>query len=118
MAKQIRITYDGVDYTLEFTRKSIEIMERNGFVISEVFEKPMTLLPTLFAGAFLAHHRFVKRDVIDKIYDSLPNKQDLISKLAEMYNEPIAALLDEQKMKRETRSGRRTGRSSFAPFLY
>jgi len=95
MAKQIRITYDGVDYTLEFTRKSIEIMERNGFVISEVFEKPMTLLPTLFAGAFLAHHRFVKRDVIDKIYDSLPNKQDLISKLAEMYNEPIVALLDE-----------------------
>ena len=95
MAKQIRITYDGVDYTLEFTRKSVETMERNGFVISEVFEKPMTLLPTLFAGAFLAHHRFVKRDVIDKIYDSLPNKQDLISKLAEMYNEPIAALLDE-----------------------
>ena len=95
MAKQIRFTYDGVDYPLEFTRKSVETMERNGFVISEVFEKPMTLLPTLFAGAFLAHHRFVKRDVIDKIYDSLPNKQDLISKLAEMYNEPIAALLDE-----------------------
>src|SRR5690606_28556070 len=97
MAKQIRITYDGVDYTLEFTRKSIEIMERNGFVISEVFEKPMTTLPALFAGAFLAHHRFVKRDVIDKIYDSLPNKQDLISKLAEMYNEPIEALFEEPK---------------------
>ena len=95
MAKQIRFTYDGVDYTLEFTRKSVETMERNGFVITEVFEKPMTLLPTLFAGAFLAHHRFVKRDVIDKIYESLPNKQDLIAKLAEMYNEPIAALLDE-----------------------
>ncbi len=95
MAKQIRFTYDGVDYTLEFTRKSVESMENTGFVISEVFEKPMTLLPRLFAGAFLAHHRFVKRDVIDKIYDSLPNKQDLISKLAEMYNEPIAALLDE-----------------------
>jgi len=33
--------------------------------------------------------------VIDKIYESMPNKQDLITKLAEMYNEPIAALLDE-----------------------
>src|SRR5690606_764583 len=95
MAKQIRFTYDGVDYTLEFTRKSVETMERNGFVITEVFEKPMTLLPTLFAGAFLAHHRSVKREVIDKIYESMPNKQDLITKLAEMYNEPIAALLDE-----------------------
>ncbi len=95
MAKQIRFTYDGVDYTLEFTRKSIEIMERNGFVITEVFEKPMTLLPTLFAGAFLAHHRSTKREVIDKIYESMPNKQELITKLAEMYNEPIEALLEE-----------------------
>lgn len=95
MAKQIRFTYDEVDYTLEFTRKSVERMENTGFIISELFEKPMTLLPTLFAGAFWAHHRFVKRDVIDKIYDSLPNKQDLIGKLAEMYNEPISALIDE-----------------------
>lgn len=98
MAKQIRFTYDDVDYTLEFTRKSVERMENTGFVISEVFEKPMTLLPALFAGAFLAHHRYVKRDVIDKIYDSLPDKQDLIGKLAEMYNEPIAALLDEPEV--------------------
>ena len=98
MAKQIRFRYDEVDYTLEFTRKSVETMERNGFVITEVFEKPMTLLPTLFAGAFLAHHRSTKREVIDEIYDSLPNKQDLISKLAEMYNEPIAALLDEPEV--------------------
>ena len=95
MAKQSRFTDDGVDYTLEFTRKSVETMERNGFVITEVFEKPMTLLPTLFAGAFLAHHRSTKREVIDKIYESMPNKQELITKLAEMYNEPIAALLDE-----------------------
>ena len=84
MAKQIRYTYDGVDYTLEFTRKSVETMERNGFVITEVFEKPMTLLPTLLAGAFLAHHRSTKREVIDKIYESMPNKQELITKLAEM----------------------------------
>jgi len=98
MAKQIRFTYDGVDYTLEFTRKSVERMENTGFIISEVFEKPMTLLPTLFAGAFLAHHRFVKRDVIDEIYAQLPDKQDLIAKLAEMYNEPISALLDEPEV--------------------
>ena len=95
MAKRIRFTYDGVDYTLEFTRKSVERMENAGFVITEVFEKPMTLLPTLFAGAFLAHHRSTKREVIDKIYETMPNKQELITKLAEMYNEPIAALLDE-----------------------
>lgn len=95
MAKQIIFQFEDKDYILEFTRKSIETMERQGFIVSEVTEKPVSTLPVLFAGAFLAHHRFVKKDVIDKIFDKLTNKQDLIGKLAEMYNEPIMALMDE-----------------------
>ena len=70
-------------------------MEKQGFVAADVERKPMTLLPTLFAGAFLAHHRFVKRDVIDNIYNRLNRKDELISKLVEMYNEPLLTLLDD-----------------------
>lgn len=99
MAKQIIFEFEGKDYTLEFTRKSLETMERQGFIASEITEKPMTTLPTLFAGAFLAHHKFVKRDVIDKIFDKMTNKQELIGKLADMYNEPIMALMDEPEEK-------------------
>ncbi len=95
MAKQILFEYEGKDYTLEFTRKSIETMEKRGFVVNDIMTKPVSTLPTLFAGAFLAHHRFVKRDVIDKIFDSLTDKEELIGKLAEMYNEPIMAIMDE-----------------------
>lgn len=95
MAKQIKFEFEGKEYTLEFTRKSIEMMEKQGFIASEITEKPVSTLPALFAGAFLAHHRFVKRDVIDRIFDKLTNKQELIGKLAEMYNEPIEALMDE-----------------------
>lgn len=95
MAKQIIFQFEGKDYTLEFTRKSIETMERQGFIVSEVTEKPVSTLPVLFAGAFLAHHRYLKKDTIDRIFDKLTNKQDLIGKLAEMYSEPIMALMDE-----------------------
>jgi len=95
MAKQIRFEYDGKEYTLEFTRKSIETMERQGFIASDIADKPMTTLPALFAGAFLAHHRYVKKELVDEIYSKMTNKQDLLSKLAEMYNEPIQALMDE-----------------------
>lgn len=97
MAKQLVITdpVGGVTYTLEYTRKSVEMMEKQGFVAEDVAKKPMSMLPALFAGAFLAHHRFVKQDVINKIYDKLPNKDGLIGKLVEMYNEPIMALLGE-----------------------
>lgn len=95
MAKQLRFTYDGKDYTLEFTRRTVAEMEKKGFIASDITEKPMTTLPALFAGAFLAHHRFVKGDVIDNIYSKLTKKEDLIGKLAEMYNEPILTLVEE-----------------------
>ncbi len=95
MAKQLNFTYDGKDYTLEFTRRTVAEMEKKGFIASDITEKPMTTLPALFAGAFLAHHRFVKEDIINEIYSKLTKKEDLIGKLAEMYNEPILALVEE-----------------------
>lgn len=95
MAKQIIFTYDGKDYTLEYTRRTIKQMEDEGFVARNIDDKPMTLLPALFAGAFKAHHRIVKQDVIDEIYAHMPNKDKLIEKLAEMYNEPIISLMEE-----------------------
>ena len=95
MSKQLRFTYDDKEYCLEFTRKSVELMEKNGFVASDITSKPMTVLPALFAGAFLANHRFVKNEVINEIFSKMTNKSELIGKLSEMYNEPIMALVDE-----------------------
>ena len=95
MNKQLRFTYQDKEYVLEYTRKSVEVMEKKGFVASDIESKPVTVLPALFAGAFLANHRFVKQEVIDEIYSKMTNKSELISKLAEMYNEPIMALVDE-----------------------
>ena len=95
MAKQLIFTYEGKDYTLEFTRRTVAEMEKKDFIASDITDKPMTTLPALFAGAFLAHHRFVKEDIINDIYSKLTKKEDLIGKLAEMYNEPILALVEE-----------------------
>lgn len=97
MAKQIIIKDPDKDitYTLEYNRKSIETMERQGFIASEITDKPMTYLPMLFRGAFLAHHRFVKPEVIDALYAKLTRKDKLLEKLTEMYNEPVMTLLEE-----------------------
>lgn len=95
MSKQLKFVFEDKEFCLEYTRRSVEQMERNGFVASDVRDKPMTTLPALFAGAFLANHRFTKQEVIDRIYARMGNKQELIGNLAEMYNEPIMALVDE-----------------------
>ena len=95
MAKKMDIEHNDVKYVLEYTRKSVEMMERQGFEIEELQRKPMTYLPALFAGAFLAHNRVEKSDVIVKTYAELPNKGDMLGKLVEMYSDPIVALMDD-----------------------
>lgn len=95
MNKQLKFTFDNKEYCLEFTRRSVELMEKNGFVAADINDKPMTTLPALFAGAFYANHRYVKKEVVDEIYNKMTNKDELIGKLAEMYNEPIRALVEE-----------------------
>lgn len=96
MAKTLTLKDNqGKVYTLEYTRQTVKVMERQGFIPDKVSEQPMTYLPTLFAGAFMAHHRNIKAEEIEKIYARLPNKHDLIGKLVEMYNDPIMTLLDE-----------------------
>lgn len=95
MAKQIMFTFEGKDYTLEFTRRTVKRMEEEGFSLGDVEKRPVSLLPALFAGAFKAHHPFVKAEEIDRIFAVFPNKSDLISKLGDMYNDPILTLMDE-----------------------
>lgn len=95
MSKQLAFSHNGVDYTLEFTRASVKTMESRGFILSEVSEKPISLLPELFAGAFIAHHRFAKREIIDEIFSKMTGKVELVSKLVEMYQETSASLLEE-----------------------
>lgn len=95
MAKTITFNFEGTEYTLEFTRASVATLEKQGFNINDISDKPLTTLPALFTGAFIAHHRFVKRDVVDRIFDKMTNKKDLVMRLAEMYNETIESLVDE-----------------------
>lgn len=92
--KQIKLEYNDKSYVLEYTRKTVQSMERSGFLIEEVSTKPVSTLPRLFAGAFLAHHPFVKEEVVNNIFNSLPNKPALLEVLAEMYNEPITSMLE------------------------
>jgi hypothetical protein len=95
MATTISFKYDGEDYTLEYTRESVKRMEDQGFAPSKILEAPVSYLPELFRGAFIAHHRYVKRKVIDEIFEKIQGKSELVNTLIEMYNEPINALTEE-----------------------
>lgn len=95
MATKITFPYKGKDYCLEYTKRTVKQMEDRGFVIGRYLEAPMTILPELFAGAFLANHKFTPREAIDEIYDLMKDKKTLIGTLTTMYNEPIEALMED-----------------------
>lgn len=95
MAKTIKLTYDNNVYVLEYNRSTARTLERAGFSLNELSEKPVTMVPMLFQGAFLAHHRKVKSALIDEIMENTPNKDDLIGKLTEMYADTVNTVLEE-----------------------
>ena len=92
MATKIIFTHDEKEYCLEYTRKTVKLMEDRGISPANILGAPMTTLPELFAGAFLANHKFTDRKIIDAIYNKMGDKKALVGTLTKMYNEPIEAL--------------------------
>lgn len=95
MVSKIKFKFKGKKYILEYTRHSIMEMERRGFDAMAIPEKTFTLLPDMFAGAFLANHPEVPRTVVDEIYEQFENKAELLDSLAWMYSNAIESYLNE-----------------------
>lgn len=91
--KKITIKHEGKSIGLSYTRKSAKIMEQNGFMFEQVFDKPNTYVPMLFQGSFLAEASYMSPKIIDEIWENLPNKEELIGKLMEMYADTLNDLL-------------------------
>ena len=100
MATQITVNYKKNDYILEFSRTTAAQIEDQGFVLDQIAEKPVKMIPLLVYGAFLKHNRGIKRSLVDEIFDNLIDKdgseeaQGFIATLAEMYAETVQTLTD------------------------
>lgn len=100
MSTKITISYKKSDYVLEFSRTTAAQIEEQGFVLDQIAEKPVKMIPLLVYGAFLKHNRGIKRNLVDEIYENLVNKagdeetQGFIATLAEMYAETVQTLTD------------------------
>ena len=77
-------------YVLTFTAETVKQLESQGFSLDEITAKPMTMIPMLFEGAFLAKEAHkVTSEKVAKIYKAQKNKTDLVQKLIKLYNDPI-----------------------------
>ena len=95
MARTIRFNYKNTEYILEYNRATTKMLERAGFSLEQLSNQPVTMIPLLFQGAFMAHHRKVKTDLIDEMFAHTPNKERIIAVLTEMYADTVNTLLEE-----------------------
>lgn len=92
----IKFEYKGTVYTLEFTKRTVRMMEKSqGFNIDLIDVKPVTYVPMLWRGAFEVHHPRIKDELVNEIYTNMGNKEELIPQLVKLYLEPINSLFDE-----------------------
>ena len=100
MSTKVTISYQKKDYILEYSRTTAAQIEDQGFVLDQISEKPVKMIPLLVYGAFLKHNRGIKRNLVDEIYENLIDKagdeetQGFIATLAEMYAETVQTLTD------------------------
>lgn len=99
MAKKINFTFEGKDYTLEFDRESVKRLEGIGFNIDAIDTKPATMIPLFFRGSFFKNHSNTKPKVIEEIFDSIGDREMLISTLVEMYVETLQSLIGDSDEK-------------------
>jgi len=78
-------------------------MEQQGFVLDQISDKPMTMVPMLVYGAFAKHHKGIKRNLVDEIYEHISDKigdgeNGFIQALLEMYSETVNTLTDDKSV--------------------
>jgi len=92
--KTIKLSYDGVDYTLMYTVASVRKMERDGFDFTAMEQNIVNVGFDLFSGAFIAKHPYVPKDVRDKIYLEVVSENEQGQNLLECLSNMLSTELD------------------------
>ena len=91
----ISFDYNGKHYCLEYTRATVQLMERAGFCPNDIDQKPALRLEQMWAGAFLKNHRNVSDRVISELLDKMGDRKKLFSILQDMISETYNALVED-----------------------
>ncbi len=97
--KAIVIEYNGKNYKLGYTVKTVRNLSAAGFKLSDIHDVPLIAIPQLFSGAFKAQHNFLSENLITEIYENMTDRAALIGKLIEMYSDVVNAFMEDDTEK-------------------
>ena len=93
----ISFDYNGKHYCLEYTRATVQLMERAGFCPNDIDQKPALRLEQMWAGAFLKNHQNVPDRVISELFGKMGDRKKLFSLLNDMISETYNSLVEESE---------------------
>lgn len=97
MSTKIEFKYKEKNYTLEYNRDSIRIMEKQGFNAEKFTEQPMTMVELAFEGSFIMNHPKTTRAEVQEIYSLFKNKRALMNQLLVMIQETYSTLFEDNE---------------------
>lgn len=98
LLKSIGFNWNGTEYTLEFNRRSIELLEKQyGMNIAKTMsgEVEISDLPSMFRAALMMHHRNMKAETADMLYGLMADKEGLMAALIEMLAGAVTSIFEE-----------------------
>ena len=92
---------DGTEYTLEFSRKSVEFAEKRGSKMDELGDYMMTRVPELFYYSFRMHHPMMTKKQTDEIlFDKLGGMSEaMLTRLGELHAQGYESLINSEESK-------------------
>lgn len=96
MAINVKFSYDGSEYTLEYNEAAIRLLDKSfDFSINSIEKMQISDMPEMFFAALRMHHPTVGKAKSDEIFSAISDKTGLLAVLSEMYVEAVSAILDE-----------------------
>ena len=85
MAKtKIEFTYEGKEYTLEYTAETLKKLERSGFNFDNIGSHVLTATEDIFYGAFEANHKKTSFTVRKEIWEDISSEDEGGEELSEV----------------------------------
>ena len=94
----IDFEWEGSTYTMEFNRRSTEVLEKRlGVNIASTLsgDVEVTDLPNIFAASLLMHHPNMKPSTIETLYSLMGDKQGLMAALVELLANTVNSVFEE-----------------------
>lgn len=100
LAKYLTFDYHGTTYTMEYNRRSVEVLQKQlGVDVTELVKGNVNILdlPAMFRCSLILHHPNMKQETVDMLFAAMGDRAGLLRALSEMILGTVNTLYEEPK---------------------